>query len=61
MLDIFNDLRLFECIMLSRTGVSDKTEVVYEEPDLKLFWAKKDMEPEKCPALWRKKKRLIKY
>ena len=34
------------------TGTVDKTEVVYEEPDLKLYRPKKDqdIELEECPA-----------
>ena len=52
LLDIFNDLSLLDCIILSRIDASDKIEVVYEEPDLKLYRAKKDqdIELEKCPA-----------
>ena len=39
-------------LVLSRTDASNKTEVVYEEPDLKLYRAKKDqdIDLEKCPA-----------
>ena len=48
---------LLKCIILPHTGTSDKTEVVYEEPDLKLYKARKDqdIELEKCPAYGEKK------
>ena len=53
MLDIFNDLSLLKTLTCNTvTGASDKTEVVHDEPDLKLYWAKKyqDIELEKCPT-----------